>query len=120
MAFFRIPSLAALAAAIGLFLPAVVSAQVAVDEDGALRAPTAEESKALADATGDALSQSDKGLSERRLPDGTVQVDLQGRFESLSVARVVNGQVVARCVTSPGEAADFLAPAQPSLATAEE
>lgn len=120
MALQRVPVLVALAAAIGLFLPAAAAAQVAIDEDGALRAPTAEEAQALIGAMGESLSQSDHGLSERRLQDGAALVDLQGRFESVSLARIQNGEVVTRCVNTAAEAAEFLAPSRPDLATAEE
>lgn len=115
----RVLLVAAAAVAVGLLFPATGAAQVAVDEDGAVRAPTAEEAAALAAAMADGLSQSDKGLVEVRLDDGTTLVDLQGRFESLSVAKVQGGAVETRCVTSPEEAAAFAAPGTPTLTAAE-
>lgn len=128
MAHARVPiTAAALAAALGLFIPkaalaqqaAADVAQVALDEEGSVRAATPEEMRALLEGMQDSLSQSDHGLTEHRLDDGTVIVDLQGRFESVSVARIENGKVETRCATSAAEAEAFIAPAT-ALTAAEE
>jgi hypothetical protein len=116
----RVPLALAFAMALGLVFPAVARAQVATDEDGAVRALTPDEARALAAAMGDSLSQSDHGLSEKRLPDGTTTVvDLAGRFESLTVAKMVDGKAVVGCVTTPAEAAAFVAPSEPANPVAE-
>jgi hypothetical protein len=116
----RTSSLAAIAAAIGFLLPSPAAAQVAQDSDGALRAPTAEEARALVEAMGESLSQSDRGLAERQLADGAATLDLQGRFESLTLARTEGGRVVTRCTDTAAEADRFLGPARPPLAVEEK
>jgi hypothetical protein len=47
--------------------------------------PAGVEPPGLSVATQNKLSRSDRGLKMRRLPNGTMQMDLQGRFQNMSV-----------------------------------
>ncbi len=84
--------------------------QVAIDpRTGKLRSLTREEAKALFEGMRKHLSQSTEGLTPVQHPDGSESVDLEGRFESLSVTKVnPDGSVSTKCVTSEKEAAAFL------------
>lgn len=74
---------------------------------GVLKTPTANELQAL--RLGPGLNRSMEGLKEVVLRNGTVAVDLQGRFRSLAVARIADdGSIVTGCVTTAEEAAVFL------------
>jgi hypothetical protein len=86
----------------------VNGARVAVDKNGKLRAPTPEEAAALLQAVSKYTNQSAEGLQVVTLPDGTKTVDLQDRFQSVSLARVQGGQVVTTCVGTQAEAKAFL------------
>ena len=56
-----------------------------------------------------ALNRSTVGLVEVTHPDGHVSVDLQGRFQSASVARInADGQIETSCVETQAEADTFL------------
>jgi hypothetical protein len=96
------------------------SAQVAVDAQGKVRAPTREEVKALLDAMPQ-LQAPVETSRVTRLPGGAVKVDLSDRFESVSIARVASGKAEARCVETKAEAERFLRgelapkPAAPAL-----
>jgi hypothetical protein len=57
-------------------------------ETGRLIMPTAEEMALLSVAEQTGLLRTSAGLTEVRLPDGTVMVDLQGRFMEFTVARL--------------------------------
>ncbi len=46
----------------------------------------------LSERVQEALSRSDEGLESITLPDGSVRVDLQGRFRHLNAARLVSGR----------------------------
>lgn len=55
------------------------------------------------------LSQSGAGLQEVHLPDGTVSMNLQGRFMSASVARIgADGKVETLCADDAATAEAFL------------
>lgn len=57
-----------------------------------------------------ALSRSSEGLVFRRSPGGGVVVDLQGRFQNISVARIgADGEIRTGCVASHASLAEFLA-----------
>ena len=89
--------------------PAASGQVVAVDaQSGKLRAPTREEVRALVDAAARSLSQSTEGLREETAPSGAVFVTLDGRFESVSLARIDGGKAITRCVETPDEARAFL------------
>jgi hypothetical protein len=84
----------------------VAGMRVAIDRrTGRLRQPTAEERRALAQALGKSLNRSTQGLQVKTHANGMQSVDLQGRFQSTSVATVdANGKVHERCITTAAEA----------------
>lgn len=88
----------------------VEGVQVAVDpQTGKLREPTPEERQALIQAMQRLLSTSTDGLTVVQHPDGSETVDLEGRFQNLSVAKInADGTVSKQCVTTVKEAAAFL------------
>lgn len=56
-----------------------------------------------------ALSRSTEGLVFQRSPGGGVVVDLQGRFQNVSVARIgADGEIRTGCVGSHDSLAEFL------------
>lgn len=62
----------------------------------------------LADSLKNALSTSSEGLTEVRHPDGTVTVDLEGRFQNFSVAKVnPDGTITTECVSDAKEVDQF-------------
>lgn len=57
-----------------------------------------------------ALSRSSEGLVTRRAPDGTVSIDLQGRFQNVSMVRIdASGEFRFGCASSHASLAEFLA-----------
>lgn len=83
--------------------------QVAVDPaTGKLRQPTREEVETLLQGMQRQLDQSSEGLTVVRQPNGVMTIDLDDRFQSVSVARVGAGGVSTECVSTPGEARAFL------------
>ncbi|HUP96582.1 MAG TPA: hypothetical protein VM073_01505 [Usitatibacter sp.] len=76
---------------------------------GQLRAITPEEARELVAGMAPFVNQSDAGLISRTLPSGAVAVDLEGRFQSVALARIaVDGSTVVRCVGGKDEAMQFL------------
>ena len=92
--------------------PGGAAQQVAVDPgSGAPGAPTAEQIQALERAVAAMLSQSSEGLEVVELPDGTLTIDLEGRFQEVIVATVApDGIVRMGCVNRPGQVRAALAP----------
>ena len=89
--------------------PGASGASAAVDKSGKLRAITAEEAKALLDAMAPYVNQSSEGLTPVQHENGAISIDLQDRFQSVSVARVAtDGSAVVRCVTTRAEAEQFV------------
>lgn len=88
----------------------VATREITVDKQtGKVRKPTAEETQELVASLSSMLNHSTEGLTGRTLPDGTRQVTLEGRFAPVAIARPrADGSMEVRCVTSFGEAADFL------------
>lgn len=82
--------------------------QVAVDANsGKLRQPTPEEVQKLTESM--TMNDSVEGLSVRTLPDGGTVVDLQGRFQSVAIAKKnPDGTLAQACVESKKEAEEFL------------
>jgi len=77
-------------------------------QTGRLVPPTAEEARILAEGLKKILSNSTEGLTIRKLADGTEEMDLQGRFMNLMLARTTtDGKVETECVSTPEAAADF-------------
>jgi hypothetical protein len=65
-----------------------------------------------------AVDTSDEGLVQVVRADGSAMMDLQGRFSSLSMARMdADGRLHITCVDSPGQAARALDPATPVVST---
>lgn len=70
---------------------------------------TPEEAQKLADGIKDLVNQSDEGLIEVQHPDGSVSVDLQGRFQNVVIAKKnSDGTVSDSCVDNTKSAASFL------------
>ena len=77
--------------------------RVSIDPDtGELREPTASEQASLQAPETDSLSRSSAGLISEELGDGTVRVNLQGRFQSVARVKVgPDGKLHTEC--APGE-----------------
>jgi hypothetical protein len=89
---------------------AVVAGQkVAIDaKTGKLRQPTKEESRRLGQAMKTMINRSTDGLTVKEHANGMKSVDLQGRFQSVAVAKKnADGTVSERCVTNKSEADAF-------------
>ncbi len=73
---------------------------VALDpETGTFGLPSAEQAKALEQQMKASLNQTDAGLLFVNHPDGSTSVDLQGRFQSMSVAQIgPDGRARTTCV----------------------
>jgi hypothetical protein len=73
-----------------------------------VRPLTQEEAQKLAEGIKQIVNQSTDGLKEVRHADGSVSMDLEGRFQSVAVAkRDENGNVVQSCVDNREAAAAF-------------
>lgn len=83
--------------------------QIQIDpQTGQIRPLTPAEAQKLADGMKELVSQSSDGLVPVQRPDGLVSIDLQGRFQSVAVAKKVEGDNIAQsCVDSTEAAADF-------------
>jgi hypothetical protein len=102
--------------------PGVGQAGLVVVRDaatGELRAPEGNELQALEGQMRSMFSDSAEGLKEYPLPGGGFGMNLEGRFQSVAVARVgANGKVEWTCAESARQAAKFMkappaAPAAP-------
>src|SRR5215813_3312016 len=87
----------------------VAGRDVQVDsQTGQIKQLTPEEAKQLADGLKGMLNKSTDGLVQEKHADGTVSMDLQGRFQNVTVAKVSSdGSVTQSCVDSPEAAASF-------------
>ncbi len=73
-----------------------------------IRPLTQEEAKRLGEGIKNLLSQDTEGLTQVRHADGSVSMDLEGRFQSVAVAkRNEDGKVVQSCVDNRQAAAAF-------------
>ena len=94
---------------------------VAIDrQTGKLRPPTQEEARKLAEGLKNFVSRSGQGLTIVTHRSGAQSVDLQGRFQSVTLAKINrDGSTSEKCVTSMHEARAFLAPtaAKPKLSS---
>ena len=89
-------------------------------ETGRLGRPTIEQLLELNLQERNAVSRSLDGLLQVRHPDGSVSVDLRGRFQELAVARIgADGKPVLRCVEDPVSMRRALSPA-PAVPALEE
>jgi hypothetical protein len=86
------------------------NAQVAsVGANGKVRRPTPEELQKITEDTNKNLTHSTKGLVVVKREDGSRFVDLQDRFQAVSLAKVdADGKVQTECVTTKDEAKKFL------------
>lgn len=89
----------------------VAGQEVQIDsQTGQMKPLSPEDAKKLADGLKEMLNKnkSSEGLVEEHHHDGSVSVDLQGRFQSVTVARVnKDGTVTTSCVDNPRAAAAF-------------
>lgn len=86
----------------------VASQDMPVDSQGQIRPLTPDEAKKLAEGLKGMLNKSSEGLVEQHNADGSVEMDLQGRFQSVTVARVnKDGSVTQSCVDNPRAAGAF-------------
>ena len=114
------------AAATGAAVPAMPRGAegriIALDpETGQLGAPSPEQLRALGIRPGIAsVSRTAEGLKETRLTDGTVILDLGGRFQDYVVARLDrSGRLVYQCVHDDGKPPRAL-PDRPPASALEE
>ncbi len=89
---------------------------VAVDpETGALVLPSPAEVQRLRGAERTGLLRSSAGLVEQRFPDGTVMVDLQGRFREFTVVQAdPSGRPRFECVHDAAALERLLGPCVPA------
>jgi len=71
--------------------------------------PTPEQIQALEQAVAEMLSQSTEGLEPVEQPDGTIMLDLDGRFQEIAIATVApGGEVSVGCVDHPRQVKQVL------------
>ena len=87
----------------------VAGTEVQVDpQTGQIKPLSPEEAKRLADDLKPVLNRSTDGLNQVRHGDGSLSMDLQGRFQNVVVARRnTDGTVERSCVDNPQAAANF-------------
>jgi hypothetical protein len=74
-----------------------------------IRPLTQEEAQQLAEGIKSLVNQSTDGLKQVQHPDGSVSMDLEGRFQNVALAkRTVDGNLAQSCVDNPESAAAFL------------
>ena len=77
-------------------------------QTGELKPLTPEEAQKLAEGLAPMLDDSADGLVQVKLADGSVSMDLEGRFQNVTVARVTaDGTIEQSCVDNPRAAAKF-------------
>jgi hypothetical protein len=77
-------------------------------QTGQMKELTPDEAQKLAGGLKELVNQSTEGLVEVRHADGSVSVDLQDRFQNVTVARVnKDGSVAQSCVDNPKAAGAF-------------
>lgn len=77
-------------------------------QTGESRPLTQDESKRLADGLKKLINRSTEGLVEVRMDDGTISMDLQGRFQNVMVAKQnEDGNLDTSCLDNLEAAADF-------------
>jgi hypothetical protein len=90
-------------------LPARVAASVPLDvQTSQIRPLTQEEAQRLAAGIKQLANQSTDGLQSVRHADGSVSMDLQGRFQNVAVAKLdEDGKLTQSCIDNPEAAAAF-------------
>jgi hypothetical protein len=77
-------------------------------QTGEIKPLTPQEAQHLANGLAPMLDNSTDGLEQVQHADGSVSMDLDGRFQNVTVVRVnTNGTVEQSCVDSPRTAAKF-------------
>lgn len=77
-------------------------------QSGEVKPLTPEEARKLANGLAPMLDDSADGLVQVKHADGSVSMDLQGRFQNVTVARVTaDGTIEQSCVDNPRAAAKF-------------
>jgi hypothetical protein len=77
-------------------------------QTGQVKPLTPQEAQELAEGLAPMVDQSTDGLVQVRHADGSVSMDLQGRFQSVAVARITTeGTIEQGCVDNPRAAAAF-------------
>jgi len=77
-------------------------------QTGQVRSLTQEEAQRMAEGIKQLVNQSTDGLESIHHADGSVSIDLQGRFQSIAVAkRNEDGKLTQSCVDNPKSAAVF-------------
>jgi hypothetical protein len=77
-------------------------------QTGQVRSLTPEQARRLAEGLKRMLNKSSEGLVQEQHADGSVSMDLQGRFQNVAVARVESdGTVTQSCIDKPDQAASF-------------
>jgi hypothetical protein len=78
------------------------------NQTGEFRPLTPEEQQQIGNGMKNMLSQSDEGLKQVQHPDGSVSMNLEGRFQNVSVAQKnEDGSISQSCVNSPETAGAF-------------
>jgi hypothetical protein len=87
----------------------VAGQDVQVDpQTGKMKELTPEEVQKMAAGLKKMINQSTEGLVQVQHPDGSVSVDLEGRFQNVAVARInKDGSVTEGCVDNPKAAGEF-------------
>jgi len=88
----------------------VATRAITVDQQtGALRLPTPQETQELVDSLIEMTNRSTDGLQVATLTNGTKAVNIDGRFQSVMIARPnEDGTSELKCVATFAEAAEFL------------
>ena len=88
--------------------PMPLNQQTGQQQTGQVRPLTQEEAQRLAANIKQLVNQSTEGLKSVQHADGTVSMDLQGRFQTMAVAkRNEDGELIESCVDNPEAAAVF-------------
>jgi DNA-binding protein YbaB len=87
----------------------VAGRDVQVDsQTGQIKPLTSQEAQQLAEGLRGMLNQSTEGLVQVRHADGSVSMDLDGRFQNVMVARINEDRSLSQsCIDSPQAAASF-------------
>lgn len=77
-------------------------------QENQARPLTAQEAQMLSEGVKGLVNQSNDGLEEVQNPDGSISIDLQGRFQNITVAKKnADGTVSQSCVDNEDGAASF-------------
>jgi len=86
----------------------MATGQKAAGQTAQIKPLTQEEAQRLAAALKELANQSTDGLQQVQHPDGSVSMDLQGRFQNVAIAkRNEDGSVSQSCVDNPEAGAAF-------------